>query len=369
MRALPGTSSDRREALRDASFRPASLTLHWEPMSTARSVPPSFAYASWILSGAGLVLVLVLQLLPAMLAGMLVYELIHVMAPAVSGRLSDKRAKLIAVVMLSALITAVTTAAIAGVIIFFRSDEGSIPALLTKMADIVAGSRGTLPSWLVDQMPASPDEMRSAIVAWFRVHAAEMQSMGKEVGKLLIYALIGMIVGAMIALREALPMAPRGPLAVALIERIANLGEVFRRVVFAQVRISLLNTILTGIYLALVLPLFGVKLPLAKTLIAVTFITGLLPVIGNLISNTVIVIVALSYSPAVAIASLGFLIVIHKLEYFLNARIVGRQLGSHAWELLLAMLVMEAAFGIGGVIAAPIYYAFVKDELAKQGML
>src|SRR5215471_1254078 len=158
-------------------------------MSLARIAPTGYTYASWILSGVGLVLVLLLQLLPAMLAGMLVYELVHVMAPIVSGRLSDKRAKLIAVVLLSALITAITMAAIAGAVIFFRSDEGSIPALLTKMADIVAGSRGTLPTWLVDQMPASPDEMRSAIGEWFRVHAAEMQSMGKEAGKLLIYAL------------------------------------------------------------------------------------------------------------------------------------------------------------------------------------
>jgi predicted PurR-regulated permease PerM len=304
-----------------------------------------------------------------MLAGMLVYELVHVLAPVVSNRLSDKRAKLLAVVVLSALMVGVTTAAIAGVIVFFKSDEGSIPALLTKMADIVAGSRGILPNLLADQMPTSPDDVREAIAEWFRAHAKEMQSMGQEAGRLLIYALIGMIVGAMIALREALPSDPRGPLAVALIERVANLGTAFRRVVFAQVRISLLNTILTAVYLALVLPLFGVELPLKKTLIAVTFFAGLLPVIGNLISNTVIVIVGLSFSIGVALASLAFLVVIHKLEYFLNARIVGRRIGSHAWELLLAMLVMEAAFGIAGVIAAPIYYAFVKDELASQGLL
>jgi predicted PurR-regulated permease PerM len=55
--------------------------------------------------------------------------------------------------------------------------------------------------------------------------------------------------------------------------------------------------------------------------------------------------------------------VIHKLEYFLNARIVGSQIQAKAWELLLAMLVMEAAFGIAGVAAAPIYYAYLKDEL------
>jgi predicted PurR-regulated permease PerM len=81
------------------------------------------------------------------------------------------------------------------------------------------------------------------------------------------------------------------------------------------------------------------------------------------------VIVGLSYSFGVALASLAFLVVIHKLEYFINARIIGRRIGSHTWELLLAMLVMEAAFGVAGVIAAPIYYAFVKDELANQGLL
>ncbi len=338
-------------------------------MPLNRIVPTGYTYAAWILSGVGLVLVLVLQLLPAMLAGMLVYELVYVLTPTVSSRLSDKRAKIVAVVLLSALVVGLTTAGIAGAIVFFKSDAGNIPALLTKMAEIVAGSKGALPHWLVDEMPDNPDDMREAIAEWFRVHATEMQTMGKEAGRVVVYVLIGMIVGAFVALREALPIGPRGPLAMELIERVANLGTAFRRVVFAQVRISLLNTIFTAVYLTMVLPLFGVELPLKKTLIAVTFIAGLLPVVGNLISNTVIVIVSLSYSFGVAVTSLCFLIVIHKLEYFLNARIIGNRIGSRAWELLLAMLVMEAAFGIAGVIAAPIYYAFLKDELASQGLV
>ena len=41
------------------------------------------------------------------------------------------------------------------------------------------------------------------------------------------------------------------------------------------------------------LPLLGINLPLTKTIILVTFVVGLLPVVGNLISNTVIVIVSL----------------------------------------------------------------------------
>jgi predicted PurR-regulated permease PerM len=104
-------------------------------------------------------------------------------------------------------------------------------------------------------------------------------------------------------------------------------------------------------------------------MIAITFVAGLLPVIGNLMSNTIIVVVSLAHSPHVALASLVYLVVIHKLEYFLNARIVGTQISARAWELLLAMLVMEAAFGLPGIVAAPIYYAYLKDELTSAGMV
>jgi predicted PurR-regulated permease PerM len=182
--------------------------------------------------------------------------------------------------------------------------------------------------------------------------------------------LIGMVIGAMVSLREALgPGDDRGPLAMALLERASRVGEAFRRVVFAQVRISALNTLFTAIYLAALLPMFGVHLPFAKTLIALTFIAGLLPVAGNLISNTVIFVVSLNVSLEVAGASLVFLIVIHKLEYFLNARIVGTRIRASPWELLVAMLVMEAAFGVGGLAIAPVYYAYLKDELSSQGLV
>lgn len=132
-----------------------------------------------------------------------------------------------------------------------------------------------------------------------------------------------MIIGGMLALREAVTDDLYQPFARAMLKRVKLFGEAFRNIVFAQVRISAINTLFTGIYLAVVLPLLGVELPFAKTMIVITFIVGLLPVIGNLISNTVIVIVSMSHSLGVAFGSLLFLVVIHKLEYFLNARIIG----------------------------------------------
>ncbi|MDE2430316.1 MAG: AI-2E family transporter, partial [Burkholderiales bacterium] len=133
--------------------------------------------------------------------------------------------------------------------------------------------------------------------------------------------------------------------------------------------ISLINTVLSGIFLWLVLPLAGVHLPLTKTMIAITFIAGLIPVVGNIVSNAVIVIVALSHSLNIAVASLVFMILIHKAEYFLNARIIGSQINARAWELLTAILVMETLFGLPGLVAAPVFYAYCKKELCDRGMV
>ena len=98
-------------------------------------------------------------------------------------------------------------------------------------------------------------------------------------------------------------------------------------------------------------------------MVLITFVVGLVPVIGNIISNTVIVLVSVSHSVQLAFFSLCYLIVIHKLEYFLNARIIGTRINAKAWELLIAILVMEALFGLPGVVAAPVFYAWLKIEL------
>ena len=94
-----------------------------------------------------------------------------------------------------------------------------------------------------------------------------------------------------------------------------------------------------------------------------------MPILGNLISNTAIFIVSLSQSLTLAVISLIYLFVIHKLEYFLNAKIIGSHIRAKAWELLLVMLVMEASLGIGGLIIAPMAYAYFKDEFREKGLI
>src|SRR5947208_14689372 len=91
----------------------------------------------------------------------------------------------------------------------------------------------------------------------------------------------------------------------------------FATVMGAQITISLINTLLTSIFL------LAVRLPHAPLLIAITFLCGLVPIVGNLISNTIIVFVALTVSLKLAISALVSLVVIHTLEYLLNSKIIG----------------------------------------------
>jgi len=335
-------------------------------MTQSRSAELRFDIAAWVTAGTLLFLTIYLHLLPALLAGLLVYELVHVIAERITARTGGKVA---AVGLLATLIVGLLVAMMFGIVEFVRGDAGSLPRLLIKLAEIVEDSRDRLPAWILDYIPGDAETMKTTAITWLREHAAELRLVGGDIGRVLVHVLIGMVIGAMVSLNEASHAVARGPLAAALAERARRLGDAFRNVVFAQVRISALNTFFTAIYLLAVLPLAGVHLPYAKTLVAITFLAGLLPVVGNLISNTVIVIVSLSRSGSAALGSLAFLIVIHKLEYFLNARIVGARIRAKAWEILLAMLLMESAFGIAGLVAAPIYYAYLKDELAARKLL
>jgi len=329
--------------------------------------------AAWVIAAFSLIFIIKFNLLPALLSGLLVYELVHIITPFIARKFPSKkpsnRSKLWAVGILVVIIVSLLALAGAGLVAFFRSDAGSLTVLLAKMAQIIEDSRKILPTWMVEHLPADAIAFKEQAATWLRTHADELQVVGKEAGRITAHILIGMIIGGMLAVRDAVVMDNFKPFARALACRGDFFGDAFRRVVFAQVRIAAINTTFTGIYLAVVLPLMGIHLPLVKTMIAITFVIGLIPVVGNLISNTMIVVVSLSQSLGVAIASLAYLIIIHKFEYFLNARIVGSQIRANAWELLIAMLCMEAAFGLAGIVAAPIYYAYIKSELRARNLV
>jgi predicted PurR-regulated permease PerM len=327
------------------------------------------ALASFCAAAAALLLVMLLHLLPALIAGLLVYAVVDALAPLLERRWPGDWARQLVVGVLAVLVAGLLALAIFGVVAFFRAELGDPDTLFDRMMPVIDRARTQLPAAIVAYLPVSAEDFRYTATQLARAHSAQLQVAGKETVHVFGRILVGLALGALVALTHARPAGDEGPLRRALTTRCEYLARAFHDIVFAQARISGLNTILTAIFLLIVLPLTGVHLPLAKTLIVITFIVGLLPVVGNLISNTLIVIVGLSVSLWVALGALIFLILIHKLEYFLNAEIVGHRIHARAWEILLAMLVMEAAFGLPGVVAAPIYYAYLKSELAAAKLI
>ena len=325
--------------------------------------------ASYILAAIALLLVLKAGFVVALFSGLLVFSLVHIMVPTIQKKYTNKQARLIAVIILSTIVIASISFGIWGAIVFFRSDAGSLSMLLQKLANIIEASHNQIPDWARAYFPEDVDALGKILTNGLLEHAVEAKTLSQEAGHLIVHLLLGMIIGSMLAMQDVNSHLHFKPFAAALFQRVSTLAQMFHKVVFAQVRISLINTFFTGIYLIAVLPMLGVHLPLTTSLIAITFVAGLIPVLGNILSNTAIVIVSLSHSPHIAALSLTYMVVIHKLEYFLNARIIGSQVNAKSWELLTAILVMETLFGLPGVVAAPVFYAYLKKELRDQNMV
>ncbi|MCM2263741.1 MAG: AI-2E family transporter [Desulfuromonadales bacterium] len=327
--------------------------------------------ASWVIAGLLLIAIVKFRLLSAVFAGFAVYELVYLLVQLLRlQRLAGKWAKVVAVALLAFAIVVLLTVTTLLTAAFIRGSAAALPNLVASMAEIIETSRSLLPPGLEDNVPQNVEELKLAMAGWLRAHAGDLEIVGAGSIRAVVLILIGIVIGGILSLREVLPRE-RGiaPLADALTERVERFGDAFRRVVFAQVRIAGINAFLTWLYLGVALPIMGYDLPYTNVLIGVTFMAGLLPVIGNLVSNTVIVVVSLSKSFGLALASLTFLVVIHKLEYFLNAHIIATRIRCKAWELMVAMLVMESVFGFRGLIAAPVFYAYVKDELSSRGLI
>ena len=132
----------------------------------------------------------------------------------------------------------------------------------------------------------------------------------------------------------------------------------FKKVMGGQVIISLINAIIT---LVIVLIL---DLPHKISLVCLIFICGLMPIIGNIISNTILSVTALFSRGLAAFAiCLIFLVIIHKLEYFLNSKIIGSIVNLPMFVTLLSLLLGQALLGVWGIIIAIPVVLFIKREL------
>lgn len=324
--------------------------------------------------------VLLLHLTLVLFSALIVYALVrnianwlraHVIAYRAghnNGARLDKLAEWLAIVLL------VTITAL-GIYMFgdWVADKASVDTfnrLLTQILQIFDQLHQLLPEAISKHLPVSVSSFQTMLLATLKSHAPQLQVAGIHTLRGVGYVLAGAVIGGIVALQVPADMpANSKPLVRHLRNKFNELMAGFADVFFAQVKISSINTILTSVYLLGIMPIMGHPMPMAWTVVLITFVAGLFPVIGNLVSNVVIVLLSLTHGLVVSIMSLAWLVGIHKLEYFLNAQIIGNKIRATAWELLLFMLLMESIFGIAGLISAPIMYAQIKRILIDRGWL
>jgi predicted PurR-regulated permease PerM len=253
-----------------------------------------------------------------------------------------------------------------GFVFFFRQASRALP-------DIVATSIPKVVQFAERHSIELPfndvESLKDVAVASVREELSYLGNFAKIATKEFAFLVVGVVIAIGIFLNPDPERAVSGGQATtpnlytygfALIrDRFCAFYRSFETVMGAQLVISAINTVLTAIFV------FSCSLHYAGVVIALTFLCGLLPIIGNLISNALIVGIAFTVSPQMAGWALLFLIVVHKLEYFLNSKIIGTRIRHPMWLSLLALILGERLMGIPGLILAPVILNFIKVEASQ----
>jgi predicted PurR-regulated permease PerM len=248
-------------------------------------------------------------------------------------------------------------------------------AAIIALPDVAETSIPSASAWAQRRQIELPftdfESLRTIVIDALKEEAHYLQDVAqfaRKTGAALVFSILGIVAAVSLFLKTGLDPY-RGTHAVKnnlysiscdeVSTRFRDFYRSFATVMGAQITISLINTALTAIFVV------AVRLPHAPLVIAITFLCGLVPIIGNLVSNTIIVFVALTVSLKLAIGALVFLVLIHKLEYFLNSKIIGSRIRNPVWLTLIALIIGERLMGIPGLILAPVVLNYLRVEMLK----
>lgn len=312
------------------------------------------ARISFVVMGVALVLIAFLHLGSLVLAMLFGYFALE--------RFSFGRSKFVAV----SLYIVVVLGLITGLGYFSKSAGVALPKIADRSIPAIAefAERHNLELPFTDYQ-----SLKTVVLAEVKERVAGLGNAARAAVFEIIQVLVGLVAAVSLFLNvrwghENDPNTSHDSLYSAVLRELSSRGATFFRsfskVMSAQILISAINTTLTSIFL------LWNHFPYTPVLIVTTFLCGLLPIIGNIMSNTLLVGVAFTLSPELALVALIFLVVIHKLEYFLNSKIIGDRIRNPMWLTLMALLLGEKLMGVPGMILAPAVLHYLKIEASKH---
>lgn len=318
--------------------------------------------AAYILIFVVILFVLFFKMAPAVLVGMLAYVLSEKLLNILKIRIPNSQIKEKIVGLLMVFGSVFFIYGIIMSLVGLLKGE-NINDLLDTLYHTLDDLKIMLPYELSKYIPDSVSEIKKNFIDSIKNNINSFAIFGKSALHELIMVIIGWLIGVLIACKKK--TSKQTLFTKTWNDLWKSFNFAFKFVVFAQFKVALFNSIIMSIFLFVIAPFFSWDIPYSKILVLITFICGMLPIIGNLISNTVTFVIALTVSLPAAIASLVLLMLVHKLEYLIISSSLGADIDSDIWELLIILFTFEILFGLGAMVFSPILYAFIKTELRK----
>lgn len=309
--------------------------------------------ASYVLFAILAVAIVALHLGPVLLAGLFSYMILDLTHRRLSAAMSPLAAKLGA--LTTFLITA--TVIIWLVVTFFKLALHRMPLILGSLIPTIDGMAN---EYGIDLPFENLHEFRVVALEAIKENAKSVTETSGLLTKGFFQIIVGIFVAVLCFLGEPEPTDRHDAydsIRREFDKRIRVFMAGFEKILAAQVMISAINAVVTAIFL------LAVGIPYVRFLTLTTFIFGILPIIGNILSNTIIVGTALTVSPQLALAGMIFLVISHKAQYLFSGQILGSRIKTPVWQVLVGLLLGEAVMGVPGMILAPALIHYVREEL------
>ncbi len=242
-----------------------------------------------------------------------------------------------------------------------------------RLVQLVRETRETLPDRIaairenpmfLELQPHLPDTEK--LVESAQHYASNVAKSAAELGHVVIYAIIGLVLAIVYFLDEERLRSFRNSLAPdSLFGTLTRWGEHVAEAVSLTVQLQFIVAACNAVLTLPVLLIIGV--PHVPMLMLLIFVSGLIPVVGNLISGAVLSVVAYQTKGFVGVGLfIGLTFVLHKIEsYFLNPRLAARHVPLPGFVLILSLIAWEHLLGFVGLFVS-FPFLFVAGKLLAE---
>lgn len=275
----------------------------------------------------------------------------------------NKSQKFIALI-LSALIISLISFALYKSVMFMWGD---LNELIQKSQPLIIESLHKLG---LEKNVQTISELYNIVVEFIKVNVGVITFSAGLLLKVFIGILLGIVVHFSI-IEEANDSNAWGNIMNKMLAQANVMYNSFRDIMGIQVVISLMNTtIISVMALGLTYFIYGQFLPYWYVIIPLTAILSLVPVVGNLMVNIILVLSTVQISPTYVLVGVGLFLVIHKLELIVIGKKMKEKVNIPFILILLSMLLGEMLFhSMSGMILGMVLMVTISTLLKDMEMI